>query len=189
MERRLIGHVAALAVLGLLCAGAWSAEQIDNPMYQNWARFKPGTFIIQQTTTKTEEMNPETRMTYTLKEVTPERVVLEMVMAVVVEGNEMKMPPQTIVHPAKIDKPEPEGGEVVKPVLLGQGSEEIAVKGNKIKTTWVKSQIKQEGETSIVTIWTSEEIPGSMVKMVTETKGDEPATTTMALVDFKAERQ
>ena len=60
-----------------------------------------------------------------------EKVVVEHVMVTTVAGQEMKMPPQMMDHPAKIEKVEiePEGDETVKTKQVGEGDEEIDVNG------------------------------------------------------------
>ena len=191
MGKRMVLWLVVLTTCGSFCAAAARAEKIDNPAYQDWARFKPGSFVTYKTVTKMEAMTSETEMTQTLKEVTPEKVLIELVTVMTVAGNEMKMPAMMMEHAAKIEKPEPEGeaAEVPKPEEIDKGAEKITVKDKKIETTWVKTKFEYGGTTTTLTVWSSEDIPSGMVKMVADVTGAAASTSEMTLVDFKADKQ
>ena len=191
MEKRVALAVVVLAAWGLFAGLAAAAQKIDNPVYQDWARFKPGSFVTHKAVADMGAMTSETTITNTLKQVTPEKVVVEMAMVTKVAGQDMKMPPQTMEHPAKIDKPEemeaPEG--MAKPKELDRGAEELTISGKKIKTTWIKTELKQADMTVVSTVWNNADIPGQMVKMVSEMKGPMTTKTKMVLVDYKADKK
>ena len=189
MNRRIILYLAVLGICGFFGTTALSGEMIDNPAYQNWAQFKPGSFVTLKSVTKVGETTSEVKMTQTLKEVTPEKAAVEMVMTMTAAGQEMKMPAQTTEYPAKIEKAEGEAAEKAEPVKVDEGSEELTVNDKKIKTAWVKTEFTQEGTTTVSTVWTSDDIPGNVIKMVSETKGPMTSTSEMTLVDFKAEKK
>jgi len=112
------------------------------------------------------------------------------VIVTTVAGNEMKMPAQNVEHPAKIDKGDKgEGDETLKPKKLGEGTEQMEVKGKKIEAQWVKMEIEHQGNTTVSTAWTSDDIPNQTVKMISETTGGVATTTEMILVDLNADRK
>ena len=86
-------------VLVVLVAGlasmAFAADRVDNPDYKAWAAQKVGTVLKFHTTT-TDKINRESDLVRTLKEVTPEKVVLDSVFL----PNNFK---ETITIPATID--------------------------------------------------------------------------------------
>jgi len=114
--------------------------------------------------------------------------VIEMEMATLAAGQEMQMPARTIEHPAKIEKAEGETAEAAEPVKVDEGTEELTVNDKKIKSTWVKTEFTREGTTTVSTVWTSDDIPGNVVKMVSEMKGPMASTSETTLIDFKAEK-
>ena len=189
MCRRIVLWLAAVAVCGFLGTMACGAEQIDNPIYQNWAQFKPGSFATLKSATKMGDMSVESKITQTLKQVTDEKVIIEMEMVTLAAGQEMKMPARAMEHLAKIEKVEEEPAEAVEPVKLDEGAEELTVNDMKIKTKWVKTEFTQDDTTIVSTVWTSDDIPGQAVKMVSETKGPMTSTSETILVDFKAEKK
>ena len=160
----------------------------ENPMYQNWNQFKPGSFVTFKTTVKTAGVTTEMEITYSLKQVTPEKLTMELKTSTTTMGYTVNAPAQTIEIPA-------EGGPAgmsipgvpmnipqvnVTGTTVSEGSsEKIVIKGKSIdaqKTTVKTAQAN-------VSIWISSEIPGGMVKALTETAA---ATVKMVASDYKA---
>ncbi len=189
MGRRVALWLVLLAAWGF-CAGAVAvAEEIDNPAYQEWVQYKPGSFVTHKSVMRMQEMTTETTITNTLKEVTLDRVVLEVVTVMTTAGQEMEMPPQTIAFPAMIEKPEEEAAEAPKLTEIERGKEELTINDVKIETEWVKTEFTQDEVTTISTVWTSDKVPNRVVKMETEVGGPMPMTMEMILVDYKADRE
>lgn len=154
---------------------AVGAVVVDNPAYQSWAEFQPGSSATYTCTTKTGETTTETTVTYTLKEVTEEKVVLALdTVTVSDEGEAVKA--ETIECPAKIEKTE-------TPKPTEEGKETIKVGDEEIATTWTKTAT----DAGTTTVWTSETVPGGTVKSVAETTVEEVTTTvTMVLTGYNA---
>lgn len=186
-------HWCCVGMLAMYAGGSATAhagETIENDLYKHWARFKPGSYCKMKSVSKVMGQTTESTMTTTLKSVTKDRIVLEVVSATRSGGREFKMPPQKIEHLARIPKPKP--GEIKKQkgirldVKPKEGKEEMSVKGKKIKTKWSESTIKMGKTTTRSKTWMSEDIPGQIVKTVTTTEGEMKMVTEMTLVDFKA---
>src|SRR5512146_2882612 len=91
-----------LTVLVILSSGTVAmAEQIDNPQYASWSKFKPGTSITRKAEVDVNGQKMATETTTTLVEVTPEKAVIENKTSM--PG--MDMPGQKMDIPAKIEKP------------------------------------------------------------------------------------
>ncbi len=56
------GCVAAITVLSV-CETVFAAELVDNPRYQDWAKYKPGTLIKMDIATVAGEQNIKSSMT------------------------------------------------------------------------------------------------------------------------------
>ncbi len=191
----LIGLMVALAAPVALAA---DEELVDNPAYKNWSAYKAGAMTKLATTSDMEmngqKMTNKSTMTQTLKEITPEKAVVEIVMEVTVQGNTMKMPAQTQEIKAKVPKdqvtPHPQGVTVTK---KGEGDEEITVGDKKYKCHWQEYEMKGEagGETKqdmsgTTKVWTCPDVVGGVVKMQMNMDKPQKTTTTTEMVENKA---
>jgi len=178
-------RTALLLLVGaLVCTSASAAEMIDNPAYEAWAQYEPGSFVSHKGVTQTQGMNIVASTTNTLKEVTAEKVVIEIKTSVSMGGQQMPPSTQNMDIPAKVEEPD----ETAKPKEIEKGTEELEVKGKKIKTEWVKVEMTQQGVTMTATTWSSDEVPGKLVKMVSETTTPMVSKTEMTVEDYKIEK-
>ena len=175
--------ILAAMVVGMTASAAWCEEMVENPQYKSWAAFKVGTSIKTQTssvmTVAGNEMANKSTMTTTLKELTPDKAVLEIAM----EG----MPePQKLEVPAKVAKGTETGQQPgVTVTKKGEGDEEVTVGGKKYKCHWVENQVTSDQMESTTKAWTCDSVPGKLVKMVTETTKPMTMKATMELVEVK----
>ena len=194
-----MNNLAKIVLFVLVLAGgpAWAGkaeEKIDNPLYKHWAQFKPGSYATLKMTTESMGTTSETLLTQTLKEVTAEKVVVEIKTAVTGGGQKIEQPPTLQDIPAKITKidvAEQEAKDKIeeRKQELKEGEEEVDAGGKKLKAKWTQTEAKY-GEIVIKTkVWTSEEVPGQTVKAITSTEGEFASKSTTELVDFKADRK
>ncbi|MGN6367446.1 MAG: hypothetical protein ACTHN5_04205 [Phycisphaerae bacterium] len=175
-------------------AGAVHAEQVDNPAYTSWAKYKPGTTVTYK---QSMEMampmampSPQMTITEKLVEVKPEAVVLEVSSETVVMGQTHTMPPRQQQVPAKIDKekmgvPPNVKGEVKD---MKEGKEKVEVNGKSVDATTREMTVvatEPRPMTAHVKVWQAEEVPGGMVKTVSDIQEPMKATSTMVLADYK----
>jgi hypothetical protein len=162
-----------IAVVAAFSASATFAEQIDNPMYGYWAKFKPGSVLK----TTTESISGEVKMTLdsetTLQAVTPEKVTVEIKTDGKSGDTKLKQRIRKQDIPAKFEKP---ANTVIK-----HSTEEITVGGKTYKCL-VSEETR---ETVNIKTWTSEEVPGGVVKA--EVKSDGLSVTTL-LVEATAKK-
>jgi hypothetical protein len=169
-------------VLAMGAAVCYAEDMVDNPAYKLWASFKVGAMVKTEMNTVAGDMKTQMEQTQTLKDVTPEKAVVEVKMAMTVAGNKTEMPASAMEIPAKIEK----GKIATKPdVEVKEGSEEIEVAGKKMQCKWTETKMKQGDMTITSKVWTAPEIPGSMAKMESKTEGEVKSETSMKVVEFK----
>jgi hypothetical protein len=176
-----------LTILALVVVGAVSrAEPMENPEFASWSKFKPGTSLTMKTVSQLKDIKSEVKVTTKLVEVGAEKLVLEMESISVLNGMEFKAPAMKRDVPKTVDVPKTPEQAVAKPGkpegTTEEGTETVKVSGTEVKTKWFKYKSKANGVEVDGQTWTSDEIPGGMVKMLTnagETK------MTMEVVEFK----
>jgi hypothetical protein len=192
--RSLITFLFGCAVVcGLAVPAVQADDKVDSPIYKHWAKFKPGAFSVVKTIRSAKGIKAEITATTTLKEVTPEKVVVELQIVTLGSEEKMEMVPRKQAYPARIEKDEarkmedPKKGDKVEnaEVLdVEQGKEEIKVGDKKIKCKWLETRSKQDDQTAVTKVWTSDEVPGQVVKMVVTTKGGAEMTSETSLLKY-----
>ncbi len=184
--------IRIVVVTGMLCAMAAAplqAEQVDNPLYKNWAQFKPGSYAVMEMVTTAAGNKTEVTQTQTLKECTPEKAVIEVKTVMMMAGQKFEQPPTEMEIAAKVPKGESQEGEENPDTEVKEGAEEIEVAGKKIKAKWTETKTKQGDTVTTVKVWTSDEIPGHQVKLMTSTSGPNKVTAESELIEFKADKK
>lgn len=169
--RRVLGMVAALCLL----AGVGMAAEVDNPAYQNWAKYKPGTSITYSQKMDAGGMKMQTEMTQTLKELTPEKAVVEMAMSsAMMPGSK-----QTMDIPAKVEEANAVKPGQLPPGVKGEtkslGKEKLKVGDKEYECEVTQFTGEQQGMKSEGKSWTTDELPGNLVKMEMKATGDQGA--------------
>ena len=186
-------RVACLAVvtaLVLTAGAAFAAEKIDNPEFAMWSKHKKGTSITLKTTSSAAGMTSEVVVTTTLVEVGADKVVVEASSVSKFNGMEFKSPAQkrdvenTIELPEGVKKEDlkrekPEG-------TYEEGAETVKVGGTEFKTKWYKYKAEVAGTKTEAKMWTSDDVPGGLVKMeMTSTADKISSTVKTELVEYK----
>jgi len=180
----------ATMAIGMMASVALCEDMVENPQYKSWSAFKVGTVVKMQMNTSTKvgdmEMATKMAMTTTLKELTADKAVVEMVAEMDMNGTKTAMPAQKQEIPAKVAAgaaSQPAGVTVTK---KGEGDEEVAVGDKKYKCHWVENQMTSDQMEGTSKTWTCSDVPGGMVKMVSDTSKPMKSQTTMELTEFKA---
>src|SRR6478672_2814372 len=125
---------ALLTATLMLTAGTfcYAAEQVDNPSYKAWAKFKAGTSVTMKTESDMAGTKSDMTSTTTLVEINADKAVVETKMSMNAGGQAMDMPAQNQDVPAKMDKVEPvaAGKETEKPEVK-ESSEDVEIPGGK----------------------------------------------------------
>jgi hypothetical protein len=157
-------------------------EVVQHP----WAKFKVGSFVKTKSTSVTEtagkKFDSTSEIKQTLVDLTSDKAVVEIETTVM--GNTTK---------SKIDIPINAAGGAQKsdtaPATAAaanpkQGAEDLTVAGKTLHCKWVETETEQGGNKVTAKAWTSEDVPGFMVKSVSKTTGSVNTEVTSELVDF-----
>jgi hypothetical protein len=147
-------------------------EMVESPSYKLWARFPVGTSVTQRTTTENARFKGKTVTTivYTVKENDDDHVTVETQATTVRYHGVVEKNPAAVVSYKKM-VPLPEGfkkedwGKPTKEAEAGE--EEITVLGKAYKTKWAKRKGRTDAGQETTQTWTSDEMPGGLVKSVT----------------------
>jgi hypothetical protein len=164
-------------------------EQVENPQYTSWAAFPKGTTVILRSETRADghPAVTTTTKTYTLLTLTDAEAVIEMrARTQRYDGAEINNPPEKLTVPKRIALPpgvskaefeKPAGGDE-------HGEETVTVGGKEYKARFSRSRGRNEAGEVLGQVWSSDAVPGGLVKSVTRTPGV-GKTTTIELVEVK----
>ena len=178
--------VCAVSVAAVVvCASILAADLVDNPRYQEWAKYKPGTLVKMDLSTVAGGMNMKSSITTTLKEVTPEKVVLEIKTSMPILGVAPQESARITIEPAKIEmadiKPtNPEQMPNCK--VINKGTEDLKIGDKTYKCNWYEMEMEQQGVKFNTKYWTCDDILDKLVK--SETKMS-MGNTSMIMSEFK----
>jgi len=166
----MMGLVAltALAIAGMAA---------DNP---GWSNCKPGSWVKLKSSTdmtvagKKNTTTMEMKMTLVSK--TADKAVVETESTIM--GNTSK---------SKAEIPLKSDAKTTAKNPAKTGSETITVAGKTFKCTTAEVQSEANGMKTTTKTWLASEVPGGLVKSVSTSTGAMPMTSTMELVDFKAQ--
>jgi len=202
----LVNMAAVVAVAQTQPASAPAEEMVDNPTYQAWAQYKAGTTVTLDSKTEVvaeADAPPMALMsmniTNTLKDVTPDHVVVEVKMTMSMMGQNRPMPARETKIPAKIEKSKADfsaftGSKKDDPKVsdVKDGTDTIEVSGKKLecKTKEMNIEMKQGADTMKGTakIWSNAEVPGGLVKNVMTTKEPMVSTMTMNVTSYEVKK-
>jgi hypothetical protein len=150
------------------------AGQIDNPSYGYWAKFKPGS--TQKTTTDSVAVGQKTtiEIVTTLLEVTPDKITVETKTDATAGDTKLKQRVRKQDVPAKIDQ-RADASEIK------HSTETITAAGK----TYACQVSEETREGLVMKTWTSEEVPGGVVKAEMRSEG---LSITTLLVDSTTKR-
>ena len=157
-----------------------SALAEENPMFKSWAKHGVGTSVT--TTVKTKAAGQETAMevTTSLEAKSADKVSLKIVTKMTVAGTTMELPGQTIDIPAVTPPVEKSAADAPKPETK-ENTAKIKITDKEFNTKVIESTTTIGKITTTSKSWTSEEIPGMMLKMETKTTGEFPSESTMVV--------
>jgi hypothetical protein len=131
-----------------------AAEQIDDPAYVHWAKFKPGSVAKTTTESNLGGQKMTIQMTTTLIEVVPEKITVEIKTEVEAGGTKLPSTTKKTAIAAKRAKPAKE------PQSVKEGTEDVTVGGK----TYACHYSEEMHDTQRIKSWMSDEIPGGVVK-------------------------
>lgn len=175
--------IALALVAAALSVAAVQDEMVENPEYKGWAGQKAGAWVSFKVNTDAGTMQMASTMTFKLKEMTAEKAVVDSVTVMEMGGKKVETP-STRPVPAKVKKgTNSEGAKYEK---IGEGDEEVEVKGTKYACHWVEMKVEGKSGPSTIKIWTNDKIIGGAAKLVMTMEKPQKMTMTMIAVDWKA---
>jgi hypothetical protein len=191
MVKRVFGiMVAALLGLSLVAGQAARAaeEQVENPAYKSWKAQKPGTTVTMESSSAVAGQTFKTEITQKLIAVTPEAATVERTTKINVPGVPPQ-PAQKMQIPAKVDKSRATPGQLptgVKGEMKDKGTEKVTVAGKEYSCKVYEFTGESNGVKTTGKSWTSEEIPGGMVKLESSSNvGGNDAKTTIEVTKIE----
>jgi hypothetical protein len=167
-------------------APAPAAEMVTSPQYTSWARHKPGTTVTMKSDVNTGGMAMTMDLTQTLKEVTPDKAVVDVAMKMNMGNMAPPESKQTNEIAAKVAK----GHEVIPPDFKGTArqvaNETLQIGGKSYDCVVYEIAGESEEGKSTGKIWHTTEIPGGMAKMQVKIEGQAPTAMTMNVVSVDA---
>ena len=160
----------------LLFALAAFAAMADN---HPWGNFKPGSWVKMKSTTNAgpSKITSETKMT--LIEKTATNAVVETESTVM--GQSTKTRANIPLNATGTATPG------VKPATMPTtGNETLTVAGKQVACKWFESESNTNGMKVNSKSWTSDAVPGGMVKSVSKMSGAMKSETTVEVVAFEA---
>ena len=163
-----------------------AAEKAENPVYKSWAGFKKGATVTYRSVSNIGDTKYESTMTYSLVELTRDKAVVEIQVTVNAGGKEVKNRPQKFDNPRNLTLPPGVRPEEFGKVqgLIGEGQETVKVGGREFQAKWYKAKGKVEAGDTFTHSWSSDEVPGGLIKSVVTTPANR-SSMTMELVDLK----
>ena len=148
------------------------AEDVENPTYTNWAKFAIGTTVTNKAVTMQNGARVETFTTTILVSKTEKELVVSSQISS--DGTGKKI--QNDVNLMKVNRlfpllPGVDKTRIGRPQgAKEQGFETIEVLGKKYQAEWYLTEASTEAGPSFTKTWISMEMPGQVLKSVTEVK-------------------
>jgi len=151
-----------------------------------WGSFKVGSYVTYKTTVSAQVMghstDTSTQVKQTLAELTADKAVLDIETTVM--GNTTKTRTEMPLTGSA-----PAGGAAsasVPNASASTGSDTVTVAGKSLDCKTYEAETDVSGSKVKTKSWTSDQVPGFLVKSVATSTGTMNSTTTMEVVDFKA---
>lgn len=170
----------ALAVLSL---AAIQDEKVENPEYKAWASQKVGAWVKYKMVNDMGQMKMEGETITKLKELTPEKAVIEQITTFEMGGQKQENKTSRTIESKIAKGTDSEGSKLEQ---QGEGDEELEIKGRKIKCHWVKNKVSGKRGAAVMTSWRTDEVVGGSAKMEIATEAPMKMNMTLTAVDWKA---
>ena len=151
-----------------------------------WGGFKVGSYVTYKTTVSAQVMghstDTSTQVKQTLAELTADKAVLDIETTVM--GNTTKTRTEMPLTGSA-----PAGGAAsasVPNASASTGSDTVTVAGKSLDCKTYEAETDAAGSKVKTKTWMSDQVPGFLVKSVATSTGTLNSTTTMEVVDFKA---
>lgn len=183
------GAKSCLVALSLVWwfGGVAVAQTVDNPAYQGWSNWREGASVTTKTeSAKNGKVESSFKQTQTLKSLSAEKAVVNASMELEVSGKPFTTDPTPTEIVAKFKAvPQTKNAPNAAEPKTTKGQEKLTVNGKTLSCEWQEYEIAK-GQT--VRTWTSDDVPGRTVKMVS-TNDTTKTTIVVVVVDWKGTKK
>ncbi|MEM7784852.1 MAG: hypothetical protein AAF623_15995 [Planctomycetota bacterium] len=159
----------------------------SNPLYTNWAKFKPGTSVTLLTKVSNqgrELSSNQQRMT--LQSVSESEVEIDVVTSAVLAGKPMTGSTMKIRYSKFLtDQESAVGEESTINSKVSTGKDKLNLFNMDLACQWTKTVTEVSGTSTTIKNWTCDNIPGLTVKSSAEMAGGISTETTLVEVDIQ----
>ncbi|MBI3857970.1 MAG: hypothetical protein HY293_20005 [Planctomycetes bacterium] len=150
------------------------AQEKENPEYSNWANCRPGSWVKNRIAMENQGKKVEYESVTRLEEVTPDKVVLEILMKMKVGDKSVDSPPKK--HEIKSKGPNP-GKTIV------EREEEVTIAGKTLSCRYheIETEAAEKKPKVNLKAWISKDIPGGVAKSEVLSEGMTAPIRTQAL--------
>jgi hypothetical protein len=178
--------VAGLLLLGGITPAARAEDEVANPKYTAWSKFKPGSSNTVSADVDMGGTHVHINVKRTLISVTDAEVVVELKSTVTVMGRDQQGQPIQQTFDAKADKD----------VITQKGQQDVDAMGKTFKCTVYEATTKEDvkpdpqakpmpgANAKTATVYTSDDVPGGLVKL--ETQGQDGKSMVFILTAMEA---
>ncbi len=154
-------------ILAVLVGVAFAGETVANPEFESWVSFDVGASVTMKTVTEMAGTASESAMTTEMTAKEDESLELTTTVKMTVQGQEMEFPsdPRTVNAEVPVVEPE-DAPETEADVETEEGEETITVPAGEFECKMMKTTTTTDEMTTVSTVWTCDDVPGGMVKMV-----------------------
>jgi hypothetical protein len=166
-------------------ATADEANFVENPVYARWKNYPVGTEVRYRQHTQARGVDERRLLVYRLRERTADQLSVEI--RTRPEGaaeSDETVQTQTAKRLFRLP-PGISAKQFGKPAgRKGEGQEELGVLGRRLQASWVLSEVRVEAGLTETKTWTSDQIPGGLVRSVSTTPAVN-SVTTMELLELR----
>lgn len=187
MSKRLIGAMLAAAAVIVTTpvlthraeAASAARDQIVNPEYANWSKFKVGTKVKLRIVSDTGGQRNETIKVITLTNLTNAGATLDVHSTMNYGGAQMPPHQDSTTIPAMIDRQAPDAGAP----RATTGDDTLTIAGKSYRAKWTQTSMEQGGIRTTMKVWKSDDFPGMTVKQESRMEGSVTGTTATEVVE------
>jgi hypothetical protein len=146
----------------------------------DWSKFKPGSYAKYKTTTAVATTKMTGDMKMTLLALNGSKATIETEVTTMGQTSKSKADLDLNAKPGTA--PAAKGQQ---PAAVKKGSETLTVAGKSLQCDVYETDSNANGMQMKTRSWVSAQVPGGLVKSVSQTSGAAKSETTMELVDFR----
>ena len=162
------------------------AALVPNPAYVHWSKYKPGTSVTYKVISTVNGTPTTAILTQTLQSVDAESLKIGTAVKVTMGGQTMDQPPRTVTLPAMVGPAVAAENDPTRTADPNAkvSTEQVEVNGKKVQAKLIETTASRNGMNLKIKAWTSDEIPGQLVKLQTTGTGGAQLSSEMNVESY-----